>query len=999
MAVRSASGLDSASRPTPNGTSLARGAVETERPHDFYPWACDVRSSSGVDGQRESPARPRTRWQVWSVVLWLLGSYVVLSAGVLAATLLQLRNDAIVSGEKLVASFAQLAAEQTAGIVQNVEQTLQVAEARLTSAAGSGVASVEAVRREFRELLAGRPFLRALWLTDEQGRVVYSSNEGNIGLDISDRPYFVTHRDRSTAEFHLGIPFRSRTTGQWSIAATQGRRGPGGEFTGVIVAAIDPRYFEKVWTFDNTDHELVVTFFLQNGTLLTRSPFVETAMGRSFPDSPVFRRLAAGERAGSYRNSSVVDGLTRLFAFRQIGPYPGVVVVGQTMAHALAPWWKIVGIVVSAWAISVAALTGLAIWLGREWNARLDTVERYRLLFDSNPYPAVVVDHATRRILAVNDTGVEQYGWSREEFLAMTSEKLFPAEDLPQLIAERLMSQMGVTRVVQGLRNVLKDGTVIDVELSSRMIRFDGRPALLTIAHNVTDRKRMLEEVRQSEEKYRALVDSLPVGVIETTVDGGVATANTAWRRMFGFGETEDLSTVEVSKLYADPGERGAIVSKAGGESPTFDTEAVFRRRDGETFPVERHLKTIVDAQGAVVGLRGIVIDVSRRKLLEAQLQQAQKMEAVGQLSGGIAHDFNNILTVILANIEVLEEEEHLDPQLADRIGRIGRAVQRATELTRQLLAFSRKQPLRPQRTDVNDLVVDIVKLLGRTLGQQIEIVSDLAAGLWPVDIDRAQLEAALVNLCINARDAMPGGGRLRLETGNVTLCADRVALDPEAVSGDYVMLTVTDTGSGMPPDVLARVFEPFFTTKKLTKGTGLGLSMVYGFVRQSKGHIKIDSVVGHGTTVKVYLPRKDGSVTQETQAPKDMSLPRGTERVLVVEDDAQVRAGVVQQLQSLGYAITEAGDGSAGVSAFETAAEPFDLLLTDVVMPGPLNGKALADVVARRWPRTRIVFMSGFTEDAFTRSGRLEAGLLLLNKPFRRTELAQMIRRALDGT
>ena len=932
-------------------------------------------------------------------MLWLLGGYVVLSAGVLAVTLLQLRNDAVLSGEKLVASFAQLAAEQTAGIVQNVEQTLQVAEARLTSAAGAGVASVEAIRREFRELLAGRPFLRALWLTDGQGRVVYSSNEGNIGLDISDRPYFVRQRNLSGAEFHLGMPFRSRTTGQWSIAATQGRRGQDGAFTGVIVAAIDPRYFEKVWTFDNTDHELVVTFFLQDGTLLTRSPFVETAMGRPFPDSPVFRRLAAGERAGAYRNNSVVDGLARLFSFRRIGSYPGVVVVGQTMAHALAVWWKIVGIVVSAWAMSVAALTGLAIWLGREWNARLETVERYRLLFDSNPYPAVVVDHATRRILAVNDTGVEQYGWSREEFLAMTSEKLFPPEDLPQLVAERLTSQMGVTRVVQGLRNILRDGTVIDVELSSRMIELDGRPALLTIAHNVTDRKRMLNDLRQSEEKYRALVDSLPVGVIETTVDGGVAMANTAWRRMFGFDESEDLATVEVSRLYADPEERGAIMTKAGRESAAFDTEATFRRRDGTAFPVERHLNAIVDARGEVIGLRGIVIDVSRRKLLEAQLQQAQKMEAVGQLSGGIAHDFNNILAVILANIEALEEEENLDAPLAERLRRIGRAVERATELTRQLLAFSRKQPLRPQPTDLNELVADTGKLLHRTLGEQVEIVLALADELWTVDIDRAQLESALVNLCINARDAMPKGGRLLLETATATLDGDYVALNRDAVAGDYTMLAVADTGSGMPPDVLARVFEPFFTTKKASKGTGLGLSMVYGFVRQSKGHIRIDSAVGRGTTVKIYLPRRDGGVVQKAQAPRNVPLPGGTERVLVVEDDAQVRAGVVQQLRSLGYTMSEAADGSAGVAAFESAAEPFDLLLTDIVMPGPLNGKALAEEVARRWPATKIVFMSGYTENAFARAGRLDAGTLLLSKPFRRSELAQIVRQALDAT
>ena len=957
----------------------------------------DVRFSSGSDGRPESASSRRTRWPAWSVVLWLLCAYIAVSGGVLATTLLQLRNDALVSGEKLVASFTQRAAEQTAGIVQNVEQTLLVTEARLAAAAASGATGVETVRREFRELLTGRPFLRALWLTDGQGRVVYSSNEGDIGLDMSDRPYFATHRNRPAAEFHLGMPFRNRTTGQWWIAATQGRRGPDGEFTGVIVAAIDPRYFEKVWTFDNADQNLVVALFLREGTLLTRSPFVEAAMGKSFNDSPVFQRLAAGDRSGSYRNRSVVDGLQRQFAFRQIGPYPGVIVVGQTADHVLAAWWQIVGIVVSAWAISLAALTGLAIWLAREWNARIETVERYRLLFDSNPYPAVVADFDSRRILAVNDTGVEQYGWSREEFLAMTTEKLFPPDDLPQLIAERAMSQMGVTRVVQGLHNILKDGRIIDVELSSRMIRFDGHPALLTIVKDVTDLQRAIGDLRQSEEKYRALVDSLPVGVVETTVDGGVATANAAWRRMFGFGESEDLAAIEVSRLYADPQERDSVVAKAGGEAATFDAEAVFRRRDGTTFPVERHLNAIVKADGKVVGLRGIVIDISRRKHLEAQLQQAQKMEAVGQLSGGIAHDFNNILAVILANIEALEEEENLDPQLADRLGRIGRAVQRATELTRQLLAFSRKQPLRPQATDVSELVADIGKLLHRTLGEQIEIVPVLADSLWTVDVDRAQLEAAVVNLCINARDAMPNGGRLLLETANVTVSREYVALHPETIAGDFVMLAVRDTGSGMPPEVLARVFEPFFTTKRVSKGTGLGLSMVYGFVRQSKGYIKIESEVGRGTTVKIHLPRNDRA-RQQAQTTASTSLPRGTERVLVVEDDAQVRGSVVQQLRSLGYVITEAEDGSAGVAAFEAAVEPFDLLLTDVVMPGALNGKALAEEVARRWPRTKIVFMSGYTENALTRNGRLDAGTLLLGKPFRRTELAQMIRRALDG-
>ena len=370
----------------------------------------------------------------------------------------------------------------------------------------------------------------------------------------------------------------------------------------------------------------------------------------------------------------------------------------------------------------------------------------------------------------------------------------------------------------------------------------------------------------------------------------------------------------------------------------------------------------------------------------------------MGQLTGGIAHDFNNLLMVILANADELQEEKNPDVTiLAARLEPITEAVMRASALTRQLLAFSRKQPLDPKRTDLNDLVSDTGKLLRRALGEQIAIDSVLPGGLWTINIDRTQLETALVNLCVNARDAMPGGGKLLIETRNVVLNKDNITQAADVAPGDYVMLSVTDTGSGMPPETVAKVFEPFFTTKDVGKGTGLGLSMVYGFIKQSNGHITIHSAVGSGTTFRLYLPRRDG-VQEEAAVRQTAPLPRGVERILVVEDEPLVRAGVVKQLQSLGYAVSEASDGAAGLASFEAASQPYDLLLTDVVMPGPLSGKALGDEVSRRWPKTRVVFASGYAENILLRDGKPDAGVVLLSKPFRKRDLARIVRQALDG-
>ena len=507
------------------------------------------------------------------------------------------------------------------------------------------------------------------------------------------------------------------------------------------------------------------------------------------------------------------------------------------------------------------------------------TQARYRLLFDANPYPMVVVHRQSLAFLAVNTAAVDRYGWSREEFLAMKIADLRPAEDLlPQRMIDLAKEPTAEAATFSGQRHRKKDGTIIETEITSRAIEFDGQPAALSLAVDVTERN-LLEQARRA---------------------------------------------------------------------------------------------------------------------AEDQLRQSQKMEAVGQLTGGIAHDFNNILAVIIANIEALEEEDDLGPAPKGRLEGIGLAVDRAAELTRQLLSISRKQPLRAQVTDVNELVAGTSTLLQRSLGAQIEIDTVLDGALWPVNVDRPQLETALVNLCVNARDAMPMGGKLRIETRNEILDASHVARYPETQTGEYAVLSVTDTGTGMPPAVLAKVFDPFFTTKEAGKGTGLGLSMVYGFIKQSNGHVEVESEVGRGTTFRLYVPRT-GKAAEATIAREKPALPRGGERILVVEDEAGVRTITVEQLKSLGYDVVDAVDGEKGLAAFEAASPAYDLLLTDVMMPR-MDGKALADAVAQRWPKTRIVFMSGYAESAIVHQGNIDTGVLLLSKPFRKNELAQLVRQALDA-
>ncbi|MGE0667707.1 MAG: PAS domain S-box protein [Sphingomonadales bacterium] len=391
-----------------------------------------------------------------------------------------------------------------------------------------------------------------------------------------------------------------------------------------------------------------------------------------------------------------------------------------------------------------------------------------------------------------------------------------------------------------------------------------------------------------------------------------------------------------------------------------------------------------------------IARDVTAQIEAEARLRQSQRLETLGQLTGGVAHDFNNLLTVILGNAEYLAEQLPPHGDLHRLAVAMQDAAERGSALNRRLLAFARRQPLDPRITDVNGLMSAMDHLLRRTLGEHVEIEVIRAGGLWRSFIDPAQMESAILNLCLNARDAMPGGGRLTIETANAYLDAPYAAGHEDVQPGQYVMIAVTDTGHGMPPEVANRAFEPFFTTKDVGKGSGLGLSMVYGFVKQSGGHIKIYSEVGQGTVVRVYLPRSHEAAEEAETGTRQPAAATGNDKILLVEDDDLVRGHVEQQLRALGYRVVAAASGPEALELLRRV-EDFDLLFTDMVMPGGMNGQQLAGAAHEIYPDLPVLFSSGYTENAIIHHGRLDPGVHLLTKPYRREEMARKVREVLN--
>lgn len=505
-------------------------------------------------------------------------------------------------------------------------------------------------------------------------------------------------------------------------------------------------------------------------------------------------------------------------------------------------------------------------------------------------------------------------------------------------------------------------------------------------------------EVKRASRLLNAVVENLPDMVLlkEESGDGfRYLLINAAGEELLGKSRDQIVGRTETDLF---PAEESALVTEANRAVAASGEARIFTDRKLTTAGGERTVETrmvpIANGNGQTALILAIVRDVSEAKRREEQLRQLQRMDAIGRLTGGVAHDFNNLLAIIHGNSELVRDQLQDGTELAEMTDDVIGAATRGAELVKRLLAFARMQHLEPISVDLGERLPNVIGLLQRALGENVQLQVRMAEGLWPAVIDPTQVDDALLNLAINARDAMPGGGTLTIETQNVHLDEDYAAHHVEVVPGDYVMLAVSDTGTGMEPDVLARAFDPFFTTKEEGQGTGLGLSQVFGWVKQSGGHIKIYSEVGHGTTIKLYLPRASAD-SAEAPAPADTAALGGDETILVVEDNPNVRKTVIRQLRDLGYKSLEA---DSGAEALQLAAEgrEFDLLLTDVVMPGGITGYQLADQLRQTYPDTKVLFTSGYTELA--RSADQPARKdPLLSKPYRKQDLGRAVRSALD--
>lgn len=633
----------------------------------------------------------------------------------------------------------------------------------------------------------------------------------------------------------------------------------------------------------------------------------------------------------------------------------------------------------------------------------LEIAERRRI-FDTTLDLILVVD-GQGNFLQISPSCKTILGYAPNEMIGRNAvDFIFPAD------LEATRNQMRATRRGRHTSNfecryVRKDGHSVVLQWTGVWLEEVRRHYF--IGRDMTETRSAQELVlRETEERKRLFdilsntINSMVDAVLVSGVTGNVVISNPAAERLMGIvsGLTPE-EWVKPNEVIDSDGnvlslEERPLMRAARGEWVKNFAMSVRHRESNKVTYIIANGGPMRDAAGRITGSVVVYRDVTESREIERQLQQAQKMEAVGQLTGGVAHDFNNILTVITGTIEIIAEGVADRPDLAAVAGMIDEAATRGADLTQRLLAFARRQPLQPAEIDINALVVETVKLLRPTIGEQIEIETMLAGDLNAALVDPNQLSSALINLSLNARDAMPKGGKLMLETKNVHLDENYTKANSDAQPGPYILVAVSDTGEGIPAEIHDRVFEPFFTTKDVGRGTGLGLSMVYGFTKQSNGHIKIYSEVGHGTTIKLYLPQTAG----EAHPQQDIAAPlveSGSETVLAVEDDALVRNYVVAQLKSLGYTVLTAANADEALKIIDSG-KTVDLLFTDVIMPGSMNGRQLSDEALKRRPSLRVLFTSGYTENAIVHHGRLDPGVLLLAKPYRKADLARMIRQAL---
>ena len=947
------------------------------------------------------------------------------------------RREAIADAEAEAANLSDALSEHTRQTMAAIDLGLITLAREVGERGGLSDISLTLLHELLRERQAASPSTLAFYVLDADGWLIGSSHRAGMPpVLMSDTPNFRRHLAAPGQELIMSGPYRGyidELSGRWITTASRRIDHPGSGFAGVVGAVVSLDHLLDFYGTLHLGEQGLVALLDSGGTLTARSPVLVEELGKQKFSSEQFQRLFAGTH-GHFRARYASDGIERVSGYHYVQGRDLVVLVGFGLDEVLAPWRQrlAVDVVVAGGVIVLfvlsTSLVGRHLTRRREWEhmrmARLEALTQASAQLigagDETEAQTRVADcaralvGAREAIVSLRDpsapgayrhvvsppappTGADAlaaYICSGGQVCCESRARIVDRASWPAEAATRLPQRgwLGVPIIGhdgQGLGAILlfdrADGPFgpLDTAEISQLAGFTG------VA---------LERLRSVRHREEALAE---IATILSSISDGVAAVDEQWRFTFLNAEAERMLHRSREELI---GRSMWDAFPEGVDSPAFD---VYRRARAENRMVsaEFHYAPLdtwfsVRAFPHPKGLTIYFQDISQRIETEEKLRQSQKMDALGKLTGGVAHDFNNLLTVILGNAEALLDRsgpDALPEKLRKPIELIRVAGERAAELTRRLLAFARRQPLDPVETDVNELLQGFDDLLERTLGEHVTVQLERGNELWPTVVDRNELHNAILNLTINARDAMPGGGVVTIRTANAVVDA-RQAAEWGLAEGDYVSVSVTDTGEGMPPEVIARAFEPFFTTKPAGKGSGLGLSMVYGFAQQSGGLARIDSRAGVGTTVSVLLPRAGALSAAEGQEPPVGEVPAGRgEHILLLDDDDLVREHTCSCLERLGYRVTACADAASALERLRGGCI-YDLLLTDVQLAGRMSGREVARIALEHCSGMKVLYVSGYTENVFVHDGRMKSGVCLLGKPFRIDELARRLRELLDA-
>jgi PAS domain S-box-containing protein len=960
--------------------------------------------NQGLDPEIAAEAGSAPKRHRVNTVWWIITSGIALIAAIAFGTAILVSDfrDRARSDTKrelnntayIIAEFCERTFQSVELVQKNVIERMQLQGVASSSDLDRLMSGLD-THLMLKDMVTGVPQLDALVLVNPSGKLVVSSRSWPMPeADQTDREFFrALVADRNLMSF-LNEPARSRRTGAWSTYLAHRLVGPNGEFIGLIVGVMELRHFEQLFGSISIGKEVAIALFRSDGILLARDPHVETAIG------------LAGGGALFQDNWSAADGEEQLASLQALTRYPVVVSVSTTASAARAQWLREAEIIIGAVSLAALSIGAFVFFIVRKTVQGIrrsrQRLRGQKLKLDTalnNMSQGLLMCDAEERVVICNKRYREIYGVPEE----MVARRCTRSE----LIAHHYATGVLAGNSRQHIANTISD--IAQKRPYTRTLETsDGRTIFVinrsldggirvSTHEDITERRSAEQERDRNRDLLDQIVESIPVTVFVK--------------------DAHSLQYIIVNrageKLWGLP--RGELIGKTPHELFDKKTADIIVENDRKTLELQSDLyvaEHLVNTprnggrlvtsnricmrgqNGQVQYLLGVIEDMTERKGIEDQLRQAQKMEAIGNLTGGLAHDFNNLLTVMIGNLDLLQEDIAGNETAEQKVETILQAAERGADLTRLMLAFSRRQPLQSASVDVNDLIRNTTRLLNRTLGEDISIAVRAGTDVGPALVDAAQLETALLNIAINARDAMPEGGTLTIATGGAELDADYTAHHPGVAPGAYVQIEIADTGMGMPPEVVERIFEPFFTTKAVGKGTGLGLSMVYGFMKQSSGHVSVYSEVGHGTVFKLFLP-----LAQQAQARAALSGPvaeqpsrhSGSVVILAVDDNPDVLATVVVQLQGLGYRVREADSARSALEILDSA-ERIDLLFTDVIMPGGLDGKELASKARARRPDLKVVFTSGFPGTATGPGTKFDDGDVLLNKPYRKHELAMAV-------